>query len=90
MDDCLEDDLQELRELLGVAEDPEHDTRTDGDDAPDSESRHELQRLLANLDRPVSAGSDYTVLQVQTDATQLWPAENRPAQCKLVGDAQHK
>lgn len=64
-DENIADDLEELRELLGVAEDPEHDTAAHGDDAPDSESRHELQRLRAHLDSPVSAGSEYTVLQVQ-------------------------
>jgi hypothetical protein len=66
---ALEDDLEELRELLGIPADPSWDTHHhDEDDAPDPESRHELQRLLAHLDSPVSAGSDYTVLQVYTKA----------------------
>jgi hypothetical protein len=58
-----DDDLADLRELLGVAEDPALDT-ADMDEAPDPESQQELQRLLANKDSPVSAGSDYSVLQV--------------------------
>lgn len=60
----LEDDLEELRELLGVAEDPPVDAQVDSDDAPDAESQQELQRLLAHVHHPVSAGSDYSVLQV--------------------------
>lgn len=63
-DDSLADDLEELRELLGVAEDPELDTGAQWGDAPDPESQHELQRLLAHLHSPVSAGSPHTVLQV--------------------------
>lgn len=58
-----EDDLEDLRELLGVAEDPAFDT-ADMDEAPGPESQQELQRLLAHIDSPVSAGSDYSVLQV--------------------------
>jgi hypothetical protein len=38
--------------------------QVDNDDAPDPESQQELQRLLAHLHHPVSAGSDYSVLQV--------------------------
>ena len=61
----LEDDLEELRELLGVAEqDPPVGAQVDSDDAPDAESRQELQRLLAHIHQPVSAGPDYSVLQV--------------------------
>jgi len=49
-DPGLEDDLAELRELLGVAEEPEgQDTPIDSSDAPDADSQKELDRLLANL-----------------------------------------
>lgn len=68
-DAALEDDLEQLRELLGIPADPSLDTSADDeDDAPDPGSRHELQRLQANFNSPVSAGSDYTVLQVCTEA----------------------
>lgn len=63
-DDCTEDDLAELRELLGVAEDPALDDGGDSDDCPDTQSGPELQRLLQNLHSAVTPGSPYTVLQV--------------------------
>ena len=43
----LEDDLEELRELLGVAEEaPPVGAQVDNDDAPAPESQQELQRWL--------------------------------------------
>lgn len=65
-DAAVDDDLEELRALLGVTQDPTLDTQAqDGDDATDPESQRELQCLLAHLHSPVSAGSDYTVMQVR-------------------------
>jgi hypothetical protein len=68
VDDGLNDhdDLEELRELLGIAEDPQHDSVLDSDDAPDPQSQQELQRLRQHLDSPITPGSPYTVLQVCT------------------------
>jgi hypothetical protein len=75
----LEDDLEELRELLGVAEaDPPVGAQVDSDDAPDAESHQELQRLLAHLHDPVSAGSDYSVLQVWRS---VWGGAQHCNQC---------
>ena len=64
MEEAVDDYLEELRDLLGVPEHPADD-QPDDDDAPDSQSKQELQRLLSHLHDPVTPGSTYTLLQVR-------------------------
>lgn len=56
--------MDELRELLGVAVDPDHEQEAEASEDPDPESRQELQRLLQHIHDPVTPGAPYTVLQV--------------------------
>jgi hypothetical protein len=64
VDDAMDDYLEELRDLLGVPTDPEYYQQNEDDQAPDAESRQELQRLLQHMHDPVTPGAPYTVLQV--------------------------
>lgn len=69
-EEAVDDYLDELRDLLGVPTDPHY--QPVNDEAPDQQSRQELQRLLQHLHDPVTPGAPYTVLQVckSADAAQ--------------------
>lgn len=64
LEEAVDDYLDELRDLLGVPADSDWQQQEDVDEAPDPESRQELQRLLQHIHDPVTPGAPYTLLQV--------------------------
>mgnify|MGYP001806465431 FL=1 len=66
LEEAVDDYLDELRDLLGVPADSDWQQQEDVDEAPDPESRQELQRLLQHIHDPVTPGAPYTVLQVRS------------------------
>ena len=62
LEEAVDDYLDELRDLLGVPADADWQQQEDVDEAPDPESRQELQRLLQHIHDPVTPGAPYTLL----------------------------